>query len=668
MANTTNIKIIVEGNFNLDYVSPEDLAIKFNRTVEDFTDLSKRFGEYSYTFTLPKTKNNALAFEFPDAKGRRGVFVGTQKSCRVYNNDRLLLDGVIELRAIKADAYACAFFSKFTQLLDSFLDEQGEEKTLQDILSLGTIKSFAYEPDIEDHLNAGLTPEETNYQFPLIHYSTYWTPYSITNGAAPDFNGNSFLIPDNYLQNWYYLLSSDDGTGTNQLYFHQFPLAVYIVPILEGILEDAGWSLGGSFFQRDDIQKIIMLFTGDNDIYDTAIGCPEEGISLDACTGTTGGTNTSDDLWIATFLPDIDQSEFISGLLNMFNLYFTIDVDQKIIKFETWDVLFSDKYDPYDITDKVFRDSLTFSRIDNYDPTIEFEDAENMRVLGDNKVMVSDEDIANDVTYADTEEKYTKQVFNKIGSTDSISVPFAIPNVGRKYLRNDFDVNGVDRNGGDFQIFLPILTSQTPQDNDSKPFYKTTGDTFVQNDEGTIKYKGKPTLMWYYGQSESDYEKVTGHDNANFYWCRIGTTDRTKIGFANPFTLVQGAALDRVNEYLATPPIAKSKDTAEASYLKGLHYNIGKVAGDVADVPPFSLTFGESDEFHNTLYTEFHKNKYDLYYNSELLEGTMRMDEFSWNEMQINRPIRYNDEIYSIISIDNYDVVNNTATIKLIKK
>ena len=46
----------------------------------------------------------------------------------------------------------------------------------------------------------------------------------------------------------------------------------------------------------------------------------------------------------------------------------------------------------------------------------------------------------------------------------------------------------------------------------------------------------------------------------------------------------------------------------------------------------------------------------------------MRMTEFSWGEMQINRPIRYNDELYIIISIDNYDVVKNTANIKLLKK
>ena len=44
MAATTNIKIIIEDKFVVDYESPEDLGIKFNRIVENFTYLFKRFG------------------------------------------------------------------------------------------------------------------------------------------------------------------------------------------------------------------------------------------------------------------------------------------------------------------------------------------------------------------------------------------------------------------------------------------------------------------------------------------------------------------------------------------------------------------------------------------------------------------------------------------------
>ena len=665
MSDVTNVKIIVEKRFELDYESPEDLKIVFNRTVDDLTNLDKRFGEFSYTFSLPQTKINTTAFEYANTKGRRGIFVGTQKSCRVYNNNKLLLDGIIELRAVSQSTYDCAFFSKFTQLLDTIGD-----KKLQEITSskVGVWNEFEYETSIIEHLNRNdLSVDDAEYpvQFPQVYYSTPWTPYSVLFDIAADFEGNPFIIPDNFQQNYYYLFGQDNNAVQNKWFFHQFPMAVYIIPVLEGLLEDAGWTLGGSFFEREEIKRIIMLYTGDNDVYDRAAGCSEE--TLDQCTGTT--SPTVENLLLTSFLPDLSQTEFIKGLMNTFNLYFTLDIDNRIIKFETWNTLFSDKYNPYDITNKVRKETVTFSRIDNFDPTIKFQSNDNQRVLGDNKVMVNDAANASDVNYQPSDSGYTNSVFNRIGTTSEITVPFGLPQIGRHYLRQDFDIAGSDKVAGDFEIFIPNLTAQTPEDNDSKPFYKTTGDTFVQNDESTIKHKGKPTLMYYYGQSDSDLEQVTGNDNDRFYYVGIGSTPtRTKFGVSSPFTLVQGNALDRVNDYLASSPNPKSIGTAETSYLKGLHFMMGKTGSTVSNVPEYSLTFGEDNTYHETLWTKFHKPKYDLYLSSEVLDAEMRFNDVDWQELQINRPVMYNDEIYSIISIENYDVVNRSAKIKLIKK
>jgi hypothetical protein len=46
----------------------------------------------------------------------------------------------------------------------------------------------------------------------------------------------------------------------------------------------------------------------------------------------------------------------------------------------------------------------------------------------------------------------------------------------------------------------------------------------------------------------------------------------------------------------------------------------------------------------------------------------MRMNTQDWQEMQIERPILYNSEIYNIVSIEGYDPILKTCTIKLIKK
>lgn len=662
MANTTDIRIIIDERFNLDYEDAESLNIKFNRVVEDFTDLSKRFGEFSYTFSLPKTKTNVMAFDYATVKGKRRLFEGTQKPCRVYNKSRLLLDGVVELRSVTTNTLELAFYSKFTQLLDDLKGLNGREKSLKDIISLGNIEDFNYESSIRAHINSQFTEASTDYQFPFAFYSTMWTPNSILSTTGSDFNGNTFDIPDNFLQNYYYIISSNSLSNINQFYFHQFPIGLYLLPVFEAMLRDAGWTLGGQFFKRPEIAKIMIMYAGDNDIYDQAIGCPED--TLDACTGVTNN------LWLPTFLPDIKQTDFLKGLMNMFNLYFTVDTQNRIINFETWSTLFEATIDPYDITDKVFLDTVNFKRIDNYDPTIRFEDQENMRVLGDNKVLMSNETNAKDCDLEDTEDLYADLVFNKIGSTSEIQLPFGAPTIARKYLRQEVTFGDTDIGKNDLVIFLPQLTSQTPQDNDNKPFYKSTGDTFVQNDESTIKYKGTPCLMWYYGQSNSNIKQVGSINNDQFMYQRIGSAaTKSKITFANPFTLLQGFALDQINSYLSgSTKIAKSKTTAEISYLKGLHYNIGRVNGDVDNVPPYSLTFGDDDTYHKTLYTEFHRKKYNLFSQSEMMEAEMRMNEVDWNEMQINRTIEYDDEYYIISAIREYDIVQGRAKIELIKK
>ena len=660
----TNIKILIDNNYEAQYNAPEDLGIKLNRIVDDLTDLTKRYGEFSYTFTLPKNKINNQIFNFPDVKGRRGIFIGNSRNCKLYNNNRLILDGIIELRGINNDGYDCAFFSQFTQLLDAIGD-----KSLKDIKSktIGVLNNFKYETDIINHINANYTSSDnTIYQFPFVFYSTVFSPYNVIHNAGVDFQGLPFAIPDRDIQNWYYIFGHDKNGIENKFYFHQFPMAIYIVPILNAIFEDTGWSLGGSFFERDEIKKIIMLYTGDNDIYDKAIGCPDD--KLSECTGGTGQTSN---LVIKTFLPDMKQSDFISGLINLFNLYPIIDINNKNIKFETWYNLFQDTYNPYDITNKVIGDTVKFSRIDNYDPSILFEDNENMKVLGDNKVFTNNKNITySGLTTADTDDTYAQKIFNKVGTTSEIKVPFGLPNIGRKYLRQDYDINGYQKNGGDFQIFLPILTSQTINDDNSKGFYSETGDTFVMNTEDKIEYQGKPTLMYYYGQSNTNYQKINGTDNSYFYYLGIGSgTTRTKIGFASPFVLLQGTEKDNINNYLADNPIPKNISTTEISYLKGNIYNLGLSGEDIiTGLPPYSLTFGQDDTWNRTLYTVFHKPKYDLYVNSELLVCDMKFNDNDWNEMQINRCIRYNDQYYSIISIENYDIVLKTASLKLIKK
>ena len=57
MSTTNRLKLICY-NDEFDYKKAEDLGLSFQRIGDDEIDMSKRYGEFSYSFELPKTKNN----------------------------------------------------------------------------------------------------------------------------------------------------------------------------------------------------------------------------------------------------------------------------------------------------------------------------------------------------------------------------------------------------------------------------------------------------------------------------------------------------------------------------------------------------------------------------------------------------------------------------------
>ena len=152
---------------------------------------------------------------------------------------------------------------------------------------------------------------------------------------------------------------------------------------MKQILTDAGWTLGGQFFVRDNIKKILYLYSGEDDIYDQA-------------TGVVAGH--TDSIQLAKFLPDMSQTDFLTGIINCFNLYFKIDINNKIVNFETYDTFFNstDDVDPYDITNLVDNNSgnNNFSYFSNNNPSLVFENAENRNVFGDNEVNRMQVDLA----------------------------------------------------------------------------------------------------------------------------------------------------------------------------------------------------------------------------------------------------------------------------------
>jgi hypothetical protein len=631
-----NIKIQTVSGKRLDYTTPESLNIKFNRVIDDYNKPDKRFGEFSYTFSLPKTKNNNRIFGTADVYTVVNKFKINPIEINVFNFDELLLSGILEVYLIKEKTYECRFYSKLTQLVDSLQDVM-----LNKLTTTPQIDNWNYEVTMRDHINADYkNSDEASYQFPLVFYNTFHTPYSVYSGNT-DFEG--YYFPDDGdrpQQNFYYMLNRVNTD--NEWYFHQLPLTFYLKKITEYLLKEVGWSLSGSFWETPEAKEMIMLYTGEEDIYDIATYIGDTGsLMLDT----------------AKFLPEMSGVEFLNSIINMFNLYLIVDVNNKILKMETYDVLFNNRVSPIILDKKIKAETITIERIENYDYTIKYNDPLNKNHLGDNYIIKSVSNNAYTTNYVVSDEWNYDEVYTHVGTTGSeTTIGFGAPMIKRMYIRNreDYDSNHTGLGANDNVIFMPQVSEQNRYDNKNIKFNKRLTDTTVYNDETTIKFKGKPTIMYYYGISNSEFIQHVSKTSDYFYVDFDNV--KQKIGIASPF-----GYRDYRNIINNNIPLGNEY----ASYLQSIYLNMG----DNFDREgySYSLTFGDSGGMCDTLFTKFYANRFNRYRNSEILNASIKLTSLDWKNMVINQPLKYNGELYSLIEIKNYDIVKGTASIKLIK-
>ncbi len=665
MADVNNILIELSNGQRLNYLSETSLGIKLNRIADDFIDPSKRYGEFSYTFNLPKTKNNDRVFEYPDAKGRIRVFVGKTFECNVYNNNQSLLSGIIELVGINEDTYQCRFYSKVTQLIDEL-----KGKKLNELTYFPTV-NWNYELSIINHIR-GVQSVSEHIEFPLSYYKT---PF--ISGGTKLINVSSRAEANlGFVYNYYNAGSGSPYAVNNPRYEAAFPPSIYLKSIVDGIFNDIGWAYNSSFFERADIQRIVIPFTGSGEDFTGAV-----------TDGTTGDT-----LNLNKLLPKINQSDFIKTILNVFNLYMITDVANKSVVIETYNTLFADNSNPYPIT--VFNYEKNY--FDTETMIMTKDDGSNSLPLGFNRVMDYAAVTGLNPTYIvntciDVREEigepritttYGKETYNlmwnKTTGTKAINLSISPCNYYPYTLISDRSkFNNTTTAEPYWTVGIPLISVQTPQNNDGKNFADDAQQNFVDgNDPSNFDYKGGMKMAYYYGAAAYN-ETVDGGLTSYNDWQWVGiatggtatspTIARVPVCIASPFLLLTKEQFD---EAIAERPITDLEITTEkgAEYHSVLltFYSAGS-KDDEHDPTTFSLTFGENSVYDN-IYTVFHQKKYEDLQSSFVLKGTMRMNENDWREMQINRTLLFDSELYKLISIKGYDPINRVATIEMIKK
>lgn len=649
----------------LEYKSAEDLGLTFTRIADNEADLSNKFGEFSYSFELPITKKNSKIFKYANTTGVKNIFIPNRDlPCQVYLNNALLLDGVISLQEVTTSSYNCVLYSKLKEFSDLIAN-----KTLQDLQF--PVITWDYEKSIINHWNANyMSSDETYWQFPLVYYGTNYASYSTYSGKT-DYKGVTFHNEDYAHQQYYYIINNFTDRENNRFYHHQFPPAFYVVSLINQIFTDAGWSCGGQIFNDSNFKKVVLLYSGDDDLWDRAISASET--AYDDAGGVLSTSGLTTPLYPAKLAPEMEQADFLNGIMQMWGLYPLVDVQNKTIKFVTYRELQGDSFNPYDITLKVAKDSVKFTYMENNNPSIKFDDAENFRVMGDNAISTGDTYNSIAMKWKAVNNNNLDAFFNRKGTTEEIEIPFAPPTVKKTFIQNDSNINGVNYNAGYHIMYQPIMANQTPYDAEGRKFNKGEDALhgYAFNNEGFLKFAGSPTLHYYLGRSNSDIVNKTGKGaQSNYFYINMytGTTlFRMPITFCSPFQL--STYRDELDDYAAAPDDLDSRKTISSVYLRTLWNMMGDtiVGGYTGVTTDYSLCFDDSGYFHNTLWTVFHQPKYDRFQKSEVLECTMRMTPYDWNQMQLNRPILYKKEVYHIVEISSYNPIAQTAELRLIK-
>jgi len=321
------------------------------------------------------------------------------------------------------------------------------------------------------------------------------------------------------------------------------------------------------------------------------------------------------------------------------------------------------KINPYPLDNKIDEETIVINRIEDYDFSITFKEPRNFNHLGDNYFFGANSTNAlTKANYKKTSNALYNSVYNHIGETEGeIDVDFAAPKVKRMYLRNTDNYAGTETTANDVVIFMPDMSDQTRYDNGGNKFNGGTGQTTVYNEEDSVKFKGDPTLMYYYGVSTSEFVQLAGKGACSDYFYVDFDNTKQKIGICSPFAWKSYRSV--INDQLALSDSGSSA-SMYASYLQTIYLNMG--TGYTGN-NRFSLTFGDSHGFADTLYTKFYQNRVNRYRNSEVLSATIRLNDVDWNNMQLNQPVSYKSEIYSLMELRNYDIVRGTANIKMIK-
>ena len=143
-------------------------GIEINLSTQNIKDISKVFGDFTQSFSIPaSTSNNAIFKHFYNVDIYGGFDAKIKADAFIEVNNNLFRNGVLELEGVQIKggepyAYQVGFYSKVTSLKDSF----GED-TLND-LDLSAYDHTYNDTNIQAGLSTYVSGTSSSIIYPLI--------------------------------------------------------------------------------------------------------------------------------------------------------------------------------------------------------------------------------------------------------------------------------------------------------------------------------------------------------------------------------------------------------------------------------------------------------------------------------------------------------------------
>jgi len=214
--------------------------IEINLSVQNIKDISKVFGDFTQSFTIPASVQNNKIFKHyynVDISGSFNASVRVDAFIEVNHN--LFRAGVLELESVQVKqgqpyAYSVGFFSNVTSLKDKFGEDQ-----LTD-LDLSAYDHTYNDTNIEAGLDGYVSGTSSSIIYPLISPVANW----IYDSTSSDSGANNI---------WYH-----NGHPEHGVFYYDLKPAIKLQKILDAIESKYSITFNSDFFDSADFGKLFM--------------------------------------------------------------------------------------------------------------------------------------------------------------------------------------------------------------------------------------------------------------------------------------------------------------------------------------------------------------------------------------------------------------------------